>query len=73
MTALLLAAASKVPYGVDEYGLAGALNGAPVPVVQAKTFDALVPANAELVIEGVIRTDEGALSLEAYRAQKCAQ
>ena len=54
---LLLAAASKVPYGVDEYGLAGALNGAPVPVVQAETFDALVPANAELVIEGEIRTD----------------
>jgi len=55
--ALLLAAASKVPYGVDEYGLAGALNGAPVPVVKAETFDALVPANAELVIEGIIRTD----------------
>jgi UbiD family decarboxylase len=54
---LLLAAASKVPYGVDEYGLAGALNGAPVPVVQAETFDALVPANAGLVIEGEIRTD----------------
>lgn len=42
--ALLLAAASKVPCGVDEFGLAGALNGAPVPVVQAETFDALVPA-----------------------------
>jgi 4-hydroxy-3-polyprenylbenzoate decarboxylase len=55
--ALLLAAASKVPYGVDEYGLAGALNGAPIPVVQAETFDALVPANAEIVIEGQIRTD----------------
>ena len=54
---LLLAAASKVPYGVDEYGLAGALNGAPVPVVPAETFDARVPANAELVIEGEIRTD----------------
>ena len=55
---LLLAAASKMPYGVDEYGLAGALNGAPVPVVQAETFDVLVPANAELVIEGEIRTDK---------------
>ena len=54
---LLLAAASKVPYGVDEYGLAGALNGAPVPVVPAETFDTRVPANAELVIEGEIRTD----------------
>ncbi len=55
--ALLLAAASKVPYGVDEYGVAGALNGAPVQVVQAETVDCLVPANAEVVIEGHIRTD----------------
>jgi 4-hydroxy-3-polyprenylbenzoate decarboxylase len=55
--ALLLAAASKVPYGVDEYGLAGALNGSPIEVVQAETFDAVVPAHAEIVIEGRIRTD----------------
>jgi len=55
--ALLLAAASKVPYGVDEYGLAGALNGAAIEVVHAETFDALVPAHAEIVIEGRIRTD----------------
>jgi 4-hydroxy-3-polyprenylbenzoate decarboxylase len=54
---LLMAAASKVPYGVDEYGVAGALNGEPIPVVQAETFDGLVPANAEIVIEGRIRTD----------------
>jgi 4-hydroxy-3-polyprenylbenzoate decarboxylase len=55
--ALLLAAASKLPYGVDEYGLAGALNGAPIDVVPAESFDALVPASAEIVIEGQIRTD----------------
>jgi UbiD family decarboxylase len=55
--ALLLAAASKVPYGVDEYGLAGALNGAPIEVTPAETFDALIPAAAEIVIEGKIRTD----------------
>lgn len=55
--ALLMAAASKVPYGVDEYGIAGALNGAPIEVVPAETFDAVVPARAELVIEGRIRTD----------------
>jgi UbiD family decarboxylase len=55
--ALLLAAASKVPYGIDEYGLAGALNGAPIEVVKAETFDALVPAFAEIVLEGRIRTD----------------
>jgi len=55
--ALLLAAATKVPYGVDEYGLAGALNGAAIDVVETETFDALVPAHAEIVLEGIIRTD----------------
>jgi UbiD family decarboxylase len=55
--ALLLAAASKVPYGVDEYGLAGALNGAAIEVTEAETVDCLVPAAAEIVIEGRIRTD----------------
>ena len=55
--ALLLAAASKVPYGVDEFGLAGALNGEPIPVVEAETFDGRVPAEAEIVMEGIIRTD----------------
>ena len=54
---LLLAAASKVPYGVDEYGIAGALNGAAIDVVQAETVDVMVPAGAEVVIEGQIRTD----------------
>ncbi|MDC0033102.1 UbiD family decarboxylase [Alphaproteobacteria bacterium] len=54
---LLLAAASKVPYGVDEYGIAGALNGAAIDVVPAETVDVLVPAGAEIVIEGQIRTD----------------
>lgn len=55
--ALLLAAASKLPYGVDEYCLAGALAGAPIELVRAETVDCLVPAQAELVIEGIIRTD----------------
>jgi len=55
--ALLLAAASKVPYGVDEYGVAGALNGAPIDVVEAETVDCQVPAFGEIVIEGEIRTD----------------
>ena len=54
---LLFAAASKVPYGVDEYGIAGALNGAPIETVAAETVDCRVPAAAEIVIEGRIRTD----------------
>lgn len=55
--ALLLASASKVPYGVDEFGLAGALNGEAIEVVRAESVDLLVPAHAEIVIEGRIRTD----------------
>ena len=54
---LLMAAAAKVPYGVDEFGLAGALNEAPIDVVQAETFDCVIPATAEIVMEGIIRTD----------------
>lgn len=55
--ALLLASASKVPYGVDEFGLAGALNGEAIELVHAECVDLLVPAHAEIVIEGIIRTD----------------
>jgi UbiD family decarboxylase len=51
------AATAKIPYDFDEYRLAGGLSGAPVEVVQAKTVDLLVPATAEIIIEGTIPTD----------------
>jgi 4-hydroxy-3-polyprenylbenzoate decarboxylase len=51
------AATAKIPYDFDEYRLAGGLAGAPVEVVQAKTVDLLVPATAEIIIEGTIPTD----------------
>jgi len=47
----------KLPLGVDEFTVAGGLAGAPIHVVQAKTVDLLVPADAEVVIEGVIDTE----------------
>ena len=47
----------KIPYGVDEYAVAGGLAGEPVPVVKCKTVDLAVPANAEIVIEGFINTE----------------
>ena len=40
---------------VSEYEFAGGVKGQPIPVVRGKTTDLLLPANAELVIEGVIR------------------
>ncbi|HEV2008380.1 MAG TPA: UbiD family decarboxylase [Burkholderiales bacterium] len=47
----------KLPIGVDEFTVAGGLAGAPIRVVQAKTVDLLVPAESEVVIEGVIDTE----------------
>jgi UbiD family decarboxylase len=47
----------KLPVGVDEMGVAGGLAGAPVNVVRARTVDLLVPAEAEVVIEGLIDTE----------------
>ncbi len=47
----------KAPLGVDEFEIAGALAGAPINVVRARTVDLMVPAEAELVIEGLVETD----------------
>ncbi|HEX4195767.1 MAG TPA: UbiD family decarboxylase [Stellaceae bacterium] len=50
--------AQKLPETVDELTVAGGLVGAPINVVKAKTVDLLIPAEAEIVIEGLIHTDE---------------
>jgi 4-hydroxy-3-polyprenylbenzoate decarboxylase len=47
----------KLPETLDEIHVAGALVGAPINVVKAKTVDLLVPAEAEIVIEGFIDTE----------------
>jgi len=51
------ASAQKVPETLDELHVAGALVGAPINVVKAKTVDLLVPAEAEIVVEGLIDTE----------------
>ena len=51
------AAVQKVPYGVDEMAIAGALAGEPIRMVRCKTVDLMVPAEAELVIEGKVNTE----------------
>jgi len=48
----------KLPLGVDEMDVAGGLAGAPIPMVRAKTVDLLIPADAEVVIEGLIDTSK---------------
>jgi UbiD family decarboxylase len=47
----------KLPIDVDEFGVAGGLVGEPIAVCKAKTVDLMVPAEAELVIEGWIDTE----------------
>jgi 4-hydroxy-3-polyprenylbenzoate decarboxylase len=47
----------KLPLDMDELAVAGGLAGGPINVVRAKTVDLLVPAEAEIVIEGMIDTE----------------
>jgi UbiD family decarboxylase len=47
-----LASQAKAPVGFCEYDLVGAFTGMPLEVVKCETSDLLVPADAEIVIEG---------------------
>ena len=44
----------KLQIGQDELAVAGGLAGEPINVVRAKTCDLMVPADAEVIIEGLI-------------------
>lgn len=50
-------AVAGLPYESDEYAIAGGIAGEPVKLVKCKTVDILVPATAEIVIEGIIPSD----------------
>jgi UbiD family decarboxylase len=54
---IVYAAVQTVPFGVDELGIAGGLARSPIEVVKCETVDLVVPARAEIVIEGRIPTD----------------
>lgn len=56
--AIQLAACLYLGLGDDEMHCAGALLGEPVRVARCLTSDILVPAEAELVLEGFIHADE---------------
>jgi 2,5-furandicarboxylate decarboxylase 1 len=46
-----------MPESADELAVAGGLRGSPLPVVKCISNDLHVPADSEIVLEGVIRTD----------------
>jgi len=49
---------SQMPEGADELRVAGGLMGAPLPVCRGLTQDLLIPAESEIVLEGVMRHDQ---------------
>lgn len=51
---LVMAAGASIPYGQDEFAVAGGLGGIPVGLNRCQTIDLEVPASAEIVIEGNI-------------------
>jgi UbiD family decarboxylase len=56
--ALLLAAVSPLPEGIDEIAFAGFLRGAPTRLCRARTIALDVPADAEFVLEGHVPASE---------------
>jgi 2,5-furandicarboxylate decarboxylase 1 len=54
---------ARAPFGVDEFAVAGGLAGGPIELARCASIDVEVPADSEMVIEGVTipgeRADDG--------------
>jgi 4-hydroxybenzoate decarboxylase len=51
---ITLVGSMPLQYHEDEYEMAGALRGEPTEIIRAETMDLMVPAGAEIVLEGEI-------------------
>ncbi|MDI9646735.1 MAG: menaquinone biosynthesis decarboxylase [Archaeoglobales archaeon] len=56
--AILYASTAPLPQNMSELAFAGFIRGRSVKVVECETVDLVVPATAEIVLEGYVRTDE---------------
>lgn len=56
--AVLLAASSPVPFGVNEFDVANRLLGGSLKLINCDRVDACAPAEAELVLEGRVSVDK---------------
>jgi 4-hydroxy-3-polyprenylbenzoate decarboxylase len=54
----IYSATAPLPYGIEELFFAGFLRGKSVEVVKAKTVDLLVPARAEIILEGYVQSGD---------------
>lgn len=57
---ITLASQVKAPWGIEETETACSMRGEPIEMVKCETIDVAVPANAEIVIEGVTLPGERA-------------
>lgn len=57
-------ASAPLPTGVSEYEAMGAIRGKAVELVKCETNDIMVPASAEMVIEGFIDPDPSTFEME---------
>ncbi|MEO1235804.1 MAG: UbiD family decarboxylase domain-containing protein [Planctomycetota bacterium] len=58
------AATAPLPPGISELMFAGFLNRGAIKLVKCKTIDMHVPANAEIVIEGIVSTEAGPIGFD---------
>lgn len=56
--AVCYSASAPLPYGIDEFLLAGFIRKSAVPLVKCKTVNLEIPATAEIVLEGYIDPQE---------------
>ena len=56
--ASMIAASTSMPLDDDEFAFAGAQRGKAVEMVRCETIDVEVPANAEIILEGLIPPHE---------------
>ncbi len=56
--ATVFSGVAPLPYGLDELLLSGFIRKAPVEVVKCKTIDIEVPAESEIVLEGVVDPED---------------
>ena len=56
--ATVYSASAPLPYGVDEFLLAGFIRNKPLELVKCKTVDLEVPAESEIVLEGYVDLKE---------------
>ncbi len=56
--ATLYASTAPLPQNVSEFAFAGFIRKKAVKMVECKTVDLMVPANAEIILEGYVKVDE---------------